>query len=440
MFRIDGFFNPYLGSGQTRLDAVLTVASDAQAPAACEGTAGRKLLGFVLDVSGSMNGEKLAQAKLAARRGIDMLGEDMYFFVVTFSGEAQVVVRACQATSANKVLAHRAVQALQAGGSTAMSKGLALALREVQRCDASIASVYFQTDGDNGMNDNDALAQVLEQCKGVFQCDCRGIGTDWRPAELRLIAAALLGTADAVVDPAGLDEDLQAFLERTMHKGIGGATLRLWSPKVVKLKLAKQMSPDILDLLPLAKRVDDKTWDIPLGAWGSEARDYQLVFELPAGDVGDEMLACRAAIAYQGPNGEVKVPCDPIAVKWSSDDVLTTRISKEVAHYTGQKELADSIQEGLEAKALGDEDKATRLLGRAAQLAAQSGNEEITRRLRKVVDVVDASAGTVRLKKANKAADMELELGGTRTVRRRAGNAATPASPAPAGSTIASST
>jgi hypothetical protein len=304
-----------------------------------------------------------------------------------------------------------------------MSKGLALALREVQNCDASIASVYFQTDGDNGANDNDPLARVVEQCKGKFQCDCRGIGTDWQPAELRTIAAALMGTADAVVDPAGLDEDLQAFLSRAMNKGIAGATLRLWSPKVVKLALVKQMSPDILDLLPLGKRVDDKTLDIPLGAWATEARDYQLVFELPAGALGDEMLAGRASIVYQGPSGEVKVACDPIAVKWSADDTLTTRISKEVAHYTGQKELADSIQEGLEAKAQGDEEKATRLLGRATQLAAQSGNEEITRRLRKVVDVVDAGAGTVRLKKASKAADMELELGGTRTVRRRVGNA-----------------
>ncbi len=427
MFHIEGFFNPYLSSGQTRLDAVLTITSDAQAAATAPGASGRRVLGFVLDVSGSMNGEKLAQAKLAARRGIDMLSEDMYFFVVTFSGEAKVLVAACQATAANKVLAHRALQALQAGGSTAMSKGLALALREVKSCGASIASVYFQTDGDNGLNDSDALGPVLEQCKGAFQCDCRGIGTDWRPAELRQIAAALMGTADAVVDPAGLDEDLRSFLSRAMNKGIAGATLRLWSPKVVKITLGKQMSPDILDLLPLAKRVDDKTLDIPLGAWASEARDYQLVFELPAGDIGDEMLACRAAIIYQGPTGEVKVPCDPIAVKWSADDGLTTRISKEVAHYTGQKELADSIQEGLEAKAQGDEDKATRLLGRAAQLAEQSGNQEITRRLRKVVDVVDAGAGTVRLKKANKAADMELELGGTRTVRRRAGNAPVPA-------------
>jgi len=423
MFRVEGFFNPYLASGQTRLDAVLTISSDAEVAGA---SAGRKLAGFVLDVSGSMQGEKLAQAKLAARRGIDLLGEDMWFFVVVFSGSAQVIVRACQANPANKAAAHQAVQALVANGATAMSKGLEAALGEVQKSGAAIASVYFQTDGDNGRDDHNRLLGVIEQCQGVFQCDCRGIGTDWKPAELRLIASALLGTADAIVDPASLEEDFSAFLSRSMSRGIAGATLRIWSPKVVKVSMVKQMSPDILDLMPMARRVDDKTLDIPLGAWATEARDYQLVFELPAGSIGDEMLACRAAVVFQGGAGETRVSCDPIAVRWSADDALTTRISKEVAHYTGQTELADSIQEGLEAKAGGDEDRATRLLGRAAQLADKSGNEEITRRLRKVVDVIDAGAGTVRLKKANKAADMELEMGGTRTVRRRASAAAAP--------------
>ncbi len=44
---------------------------------------------------------------------------------------------------------------------------------------------------------------------------------------------------------------------------------------------------------------------------------------------------------------------------WSDDTTLTTRINPAVAHYTGQTELASAIQEGLAAKAAGDEDTAT---------------------------------------------------------------------------------
>lgn len=91
-----------------------------------------------------------------------------------------------------------------------------------------------------------------------------------------------------------------------------------------------------------------------------------------------------------------------------------------MAHYTGQEEIADAIREGLDAKSRGDIDRATVLLGKAAKLAIQTGNDEVTSRLKKVVDVIDAANGTVRLKSgANKGADLELDMGGTHTVRRR---------------------
>ena len=420
MFQIKGFFNPYLPAGETRLDAVLTVTSDAQAVTA---GGGRKVVGFVIDISGSMAKDgKLLAAKLAARRGIDLLPEDVWFFVVVFSARATVIVRACQATPENKDRAHAEIQNLDASGSTAMSLALRSACSEVRASGAEIASVYFETDGDNDLTDNDRLPAALEECQGVFQADCRGIGTDWKPAQLRRIATALLGTADAIPDPAGIEQDFREFLTRSLSKGIANATLRLWSPKVVKITTVKQVSPEIVDLLPLSTRADDKTIDVPLGAWAAETRDYQVAFQLPAGAVGDVMGACRAAIVFQdGRGGETKVDAEPIAVTWSEDAALTTRMVREVAHYNGQGELAASIQEGLEARASGDEDRATRLLGRAAQIAAQSGNEEVTRRLKKVVDVLDAAAGTVRLRRADKGAEMELELGATRTVRRRTG-------------------
>jgi len=51
-----------------------------------------------------------------------------------------------------------------------------------------------------------------------------------------------------------------------------------------------------------------------------------------------------------------------------------------VAHYNGQGELAAAIQQGLEAREQGDEAAATHLLGRAVQLAHESGNSDMTTR------------------------------------------------------------
>ena len=106
--------------------------------------------------------------------------------------------------------------------------------------------------------------------------------------------------------------------------------------------------------------------------------------------------------------------------KWSSSCALTTRIDAQVAHYTGQAELATAIQEGLAAKAVGNEELATTKLGRAVQLASETGNDEATAKLRKVVDVEDADTGTVRLKRTvAKADEMALDTASTKTTRVR---------------------
>ena len=109
-----------------------------------------------------------------------------------------------------------------------------------------------------------------------------------------------------------------------------------------------------------------------------------------------------------------------VKAKWSDDDQLTTRINPEVAHYTGQTELAQAIQDGLAAKAAGDEDTATTKLGRAVQLAAETGNEEATAKLRKVVDIDNVETGTVRLKRSvDRADEMALDTASTKTTRVR---------------------
>jgi von Willebrand factor type A C-terminal domain len=75
---------------------------------------------------------------------------------------------------------------------------------------------------------------------------------------------------------------------------------------------------------------------------------------------------------------------------------------------------------GLEARRQGDKDTAEAKLGRVVGLAHQSGNEETAKLLAKVVDVVDATTGTVQLKKKVEDADeMALDTRSTKTVRTR---------------------
>jgi hypothetical protein len=181
------------------------------------------------------------------------------------------------------------------------------------------------------------------------------------------------------------------------------------------------MSPEIVDLLNLAGPVDDRNTDVPTGAWSAgESRDYHVAFALEPQSEGEEMMACRPKVVFSQDGTEVVAEGQRIVATWTSDETISARIDPNVAHYTGQEELASAIREGLEAKARGNIEQATVLLGKAAKIAIQTNNDEVTARLKKVVDVIDSETGTVRLKSgANKGAELELDMGGTRTVRRR---------------------
>jgi hypothetical protein len=132
--------------------------------------------------------------------------------------------------------------------------------------------------------------------------------------------------------------------------------------------------------------------------------------------VGQEQLAARVQLVVGGQ----KVTQGLVKAMWSDNSELTARISPEVAHYTGQTELAEAIQDGLAARAAGDDRTATAKLGRAAQLAAETGNDEVTAKLRKVVDIDEPATGKVRLKSGvDKLDAMALDTTSTKTTRVR---------------------
>jgi hypothetical protein len=134
--------------------------------------------------------------------------------------------------------------------------------------------------------------------------------------------------------------------------------------------------------------------------------------------VGDEVLAGRASLVYSAQGVENKAAEARILAVWTDDESKSTRIDRVVAHYTGQAELAQSIQAGLDAQARGDTEKATALLGKAVKIANDSGNEATAKLLRRVVDVEDAETGTVRLKQGVAKEDsMALETRSTKTAR-----------------------
>ncbi|BAY25813.1 von Willebrand factor type A domain-containing protein [Calothrix sp. NIES-2100] len=417
-FKAEVFQNQYLHQGAKEVHAIMTVSVEKGDGVAATPNTGR-LFGIICDVSGSMGGGKIHAARDAMVKVVSLLPEEAYFFIVTGSSKASVVFPVSKATLEKKAEAIAAIKKILANGGTLMSTWLTEALAQFKKKPDAVRQALLLTDGMNDDSDEQALNKILQQCEGVFQCDCRGVGTDWRVAQLQKIAGKLLGTTDIIPTAAMIEADFRAILEKAMSKNVSDVTMRLWTPQGAKVLFCKQVSPDIVDLTQRGKSIKPQILDYPTGAWGSnESRDYHFCIEVNPGNVGDEMLAGRASLVYTLNGTETKVAEARILATWTDDEAKSTKINKRVAHYTGQAELAQSIQEGLEARARGDIEVATAKLGKAVKLAHESGNEATAKLLKTVVDVQDAPTGTVRIKREVAKEDaMALETRSTKTTR-----------------------
>lgn len=300
-----------------------------------------------------------------------------------------------------------------------ISQWLQEALRQFAAMPGGVRQALLLTDGQNEKEDAHALEAALAACEGKFQCDCRGVGTDWEVEQLRRIAGKLLGTTDIIPSAAQIEADFRAILEKALAKTVSDVFLRLWTPQGANVKFCKEVSPEIVDLTGRARQTKPQVREYPTGAWGGgESRDFHFCIEVQPAAVGDEVLAGRASLVHWREGAENKVAEARILAVWTDDEAKSTKINNVVAHYTGQAELAQSIQDGLDARAKGDVDKATALLGKAVKIAHDSGNEATAKLLRSVVDVQDAGKGTVRLKAAVAKEDaMALETRSTKTAR-----------------------
>jgi von Willebrand factor type A C-terminal domain/von Willebrand factor type A domain len=407
--------NTYLPAGVGRVDAIITVQAP-DTPAAAPPADGLEII--ILDCSTSMSGDRISAARRAAAEAIAQVRDGVAFTVIAGTATAEQVYPAtgtAVSSAQTRSEATERVMRLRANGATAIGTWLTLAGQIADRHGDGLRHAILLTDGQNGER-VPVFQAALDAVVGRFTCDCRGVGTDWRVDELRAIASALLGTVDIVADPADLAADFRAIMGAAMEKTIADLALRLWTPRTARVKFVKQVAPTIEDLTGRRSEAGNLRGDYPLGSWGAESRDYHVCVELVPGVVGEAAVAAARVGVVRG--DEVLGKGDVLA-EWTDDTALSTRISRGVALYTGQAELAEAIQEGLAAQERGDERTATARLGRAVELARETGNDGTARLLAEVV-AVDRATGTVRLRaEAGRAARMTLDSRSTVTVRVR---------------------
>jgi hypothetical protein len=420
-FSAEVFQNEFLSDGATDVHAVVSVTASGTGEAGRAG-GGEAAEIIIVDTSGSMMDAKIREARTAAAVAVDQILDGTWFAVISGT---HVATRAFPYPNATQPMvrmepgaraaAKEAVSRFVADGGTAIGSWLRLAGELFDTVpQAAQRHAILLTDGQNQSEPPADFAAAIRAVTGRFQCDCRGVGSDWEVRELRQVSTALLGSVGLVADPASLAADFEDMIKQSMGRGIAEAQLRVWAPQGAQVLFVRQVSPSVEDLTARRQVINPLTGGYPTGAWGDESRDYHVAIRVAPQPVGGERLAARVQLAV----GDDVVANGLVKARWSDDDALTARIDPAVAHYTGQTQLAEVIQEGLAAKASGDEATATAKLGRAVKLAAETGNDDATAKLRKVVDIEDPATGTVRLRRdVEKIDEMALDTASTKTTR-----------------------
>jgi len=424
--RID--HNKDLADGANSVVAVVSIKSNSPGAATGSNGAKKRVLGFVVDGSGSMGGDKWRAAKQATIKAVEILPEDgnTYFFIINGGDEGKPEVKIQLVTAASKRQALADLASMKNIGGTYFARWLAAAREQFAKITGAINVLYFLTDGKNeGEPDPKILANELARCAGLFEVECRGVGDSYKPEELRIVQQALGGSVDGFQRPEELIADFKAVVERTQSLARSNVSLQIWTPVGVRIATIKQMTPQLLDLTgKLTAGANARLSRVDTGAWGEESRDYMVVAELAAEAVGKvggpAKLVARVSLVEVVNGAEVETKLNEggqITAEWTDDDKKSTVINPKVANYTGQAELARNIQEGVAALNAGDEDKATKALGKARELAVATGNDEATKRIDKIVKV-DPDKGTVKIiKGADKGDVVNLDTASTRTKR-----------------------
>ena len=160
---------------------------------------------------------------------LDEVHDGVWVAVIAGSHEARMVYPAAKSLAMarmddrTRADAKAAVSRLYSDGGTAMGTWLRLATSVFAAMpDLAQKHAILLTDGDNQHETPQQLTMAIDAARGQFQCDCRGVGVDWKVEEVRRIATALLGSVDLIAKPDQMAADFESIMRESMGRGRRG--------------------------------------------------------------------------------------------------------------------------------------------------------------------------------------------------------------------------
>ncbi len=200
---------------------------------------------LVLDVSGSMSGEKIKQARAAGLQLLSTLGPSDRFRLIDFSTDVRTFRdEFAYATAENVRAASRYLGSLDASGSTNISGALEEALRPPVAT-GRLGLVLFVTDGQPtvGERDPETIAARVTTLRGTRRIFSFGVGADLNVALVERLALEGRGTAQFVRPNESVERAVSIVASRLTNPVV--TDLRVYADGVRLLKTQPSQPSDI---------------------------------------------------------------------------------------------------------------------------------------------------------------------------------------------------
>jgi len=222
---------PYAPGGEDGF-ALITITPPAVTPR----TTPRDLT-FVVDVSGSMRGQKMEQARAAGRQLLASLGSQDRFRVIDFSTDVRTFARGfTPATRRNIDEAVRYLDDLRPDGSTNISGALEEAL-DTAVDDSRMPIVFFVTDGEPtvGERNADRIAALASRLRGRARVFTFGVGSDVNAALVEQLAVDGRGTAQFVRPDESVERAVSLVASRITSPVVTDVRVRAEGVRLTKM-------------------------------------------------------------------------------------------------------------------------------------------------------------------------------------------------------------
>jgi Ca-activated chloride channel family protein len=352
----------------------------------------------VLDRSGSMEGQPLDSAKGSLLKLVDRLAPQDSFGLVAFDDQALVIVPTRTMADHHMPSLRKAIRELRTGGSTDISAGYLMGLRELNRVQAAGGSTLLLiSDGHANAGEKDPKFFTDVSSKSATEkvtTSTIGLGTGYDETILEALAQGgggahrFAGTIDEAVGA------IAAEVDDLLDKSIVNAVLRV-TPSAV---LAGAPKIEVLQRLPYW--IDGDTYVVQLGdLYSGENRRFVIDIPVPAmaalglatiADITIEYLdlAQRQEISVSMPVNINVVPGDVASGRVPDPIVRAERLILEAQ--TAKSLAVDELRNGKIKEASG------RLKGTAATLRREASLIPVTdERSAQSLEIIRAEADEI---------------------------------------------